>query len=401
MPEEALITSTQEFKKLCDALRTEPIIGLDTEFVPEYTYSPQLCLIQVSTKDEQRAIDPLAVKDVSEFWEILVEPGHEVIAHAAKEEMNFCRASSGATPEKLFDVQLAAGLVGFGFPLSYANLLYRSLGVEIASTEARTDWRARPLSSRQVDYALGDVKHLHRLREAILERLDRMGRQHWLEEENAEVLRQQEKPPVANYRRVNGSGSMTSRNLAILRELAELRDKRARHLDKPPRWVMRDDLLVELAKRKPKSLADLKKTRGLGNIKDGRWADELLEGIRRALALPDKDLPKRPPRRAATDDQMPLKILSAAMYHIAHREQVAPSLLGTNDDLQKLIDWHLKRPGATELPRLARGWRKEVCGEELTDMLEGKVSMHLVTKDREVSLVFDSARGATSETASN
>src|SRR5262245_41929560 len=161
MSDPRLITTPERLAELCERLADAPALAFDTEFVPEYTFAPQLCLIQVATDKVLAAIDPLVCGDLTPFWNIVVDPNREVVVHAGKEEMSFCRNSADRTPQHLFDVQLAAGLVGLGYPLSLDNLLQKlSSDHRLKKTETRTDWRKRPLSTRQIDYALDDVKHL-------------------------------------------------------------------------------------------------------------------------------------------------------------------------------------------------------------------------------------------------
>ena len=169
----------------CQELADAPAIAFDTEFVSEDTYRPELCLIQVACGDRLAVIDTMAVKDVTPFWRWLVAPGHETIVHAGREEMLFCIDAVGAAPTGLFDLQIAAGLVGFEYPAGYGALLFKLLGERLEKGETRTDWRRRPLSERQLIYALDDVRHLEAMRAALGKRLTALGRVEWLETETA------------------------------------------------------------------------------------------------------------------------------------------------------------------------------------------------------------------------
>lgn len=390
MNNSTLVTETGQMRELCDRLQKSDRIAFDTEFVPEYTFTPQLCLIQVATDDLFAVVDPLAVADLGPFWEAVLRPGCEVIVHAGKEEMNFCLNFSGRLPERVVDIQLAGGLAGLGFPTSYSNLAQRLLDANPSSGETRTDWRKRPLSARQVEYALDDVRYLLPMRDRLYSILESKGRVRWFEEETAMILANLlHREDGERWRRLSGAGSLPSRSLAVLRELVAWRENRARQLDKPPRWVLRDDLLVELAKRQPTSLRELQSTRGIGTVGENRWARDLVDAIVRGRSLPEEECPRRVQKRETPDEQMIVKILSAAMIHLARNHQIAAGLLGSNEDLRQLMDWQAEGESPDAAPRLASGWRAQVCGNSLTDLLKGRTAVRIQNVAGSPQLVFD------------
>ncbi|MGL5097197.1 MAG: ribonuclease D, partial [Planctomycetia bacterium] len=342
----------------------------DTEFVPEYTFTPHLCLVQVATDEELAVFDPIALDDVRPFWNAILRPDCEVVVHAGKEEMTFCLHQARDLPRNVFDVQIAAGLVGLGYPLSLSNLAQKIVHVHLSSSETRTDWRQRPLSARQLDYALDDVRYLLTIRDRLQRRLDDRGRTDWLREEIDRAAAQvRERETSDRWQRPGGSGGLSPRDLAVLREVALWRLERARQLDKPPKWILRDDLLTELAKRKPRTPGDLASMRGLSIPNNAPWGRELLNAVRRGLDVPEDQCPRNSHRRETPDEQMVLKLLSAAMLRLAEERDVATQLLGANDDLKALLDW--ERDGRSgDAPKLARGWRADVCGRTLGDLLE-------------------------------
>lgn len=390
MDGDTLITDPGRFERLCAELRQADWIAFDTEFVPEYTFAPILCLVQVMAGDRLAAIDPFAVGDLTPFWQAVLRPGVEVILHAGKEELNFCFSQAGRLPDRVFDVQLAAGLVGLGYPLSHGNLVQRVLGQQCRTTETRTDWRRRPLSDEQVVYALDDVRHLRGLRDKITGMLAEMDRASWYQDESADMLAAiRSRDEGQRWRRLSGSGSLTGRGLAVLREIAIWRDKRAKQLDKPPRWILRDDLVAELAKRQPTSLRELQNTRGLERIGDVPWARDLLDAIKKGQEVPDDELPERVVRRETPDEQMVQKLVSAGLLHFTQGQQVATSLVGNNEDLRDLMDWRAAGCDPELAPRLARGWRMDVCGRKLVDLLGGKVNVRVDRGKSGLRLVFD------------
>jgi ribonuclease D len=390
MADARLITEPAQLADLCDRIEASSRIALDTEFVPEYTFAPQLCLIQIATENTLAAVDPFELPDLERFWSLLVDPAREVVVHAGKEEMNFCYAQTGRLPSPLIDVQIAAGLVGLGYPLSLENLLQKLVkSAKLNKGETRTDWRQRPLTESQVEYALDDVRYLLAVRDRLGDHLTRLGRSAWLDEEmerfRNSVLRRDDE----RWRRVAGAGGLGAKELAVLRELVEWRDSRARRLDKPTRWVLRDDLLVELARRQPTSIREMHNLRGMGSLGQGVLANDVLGAVQRGLDTPSEQWPERMRRREAPEDTMVLKILSAALIHLAQSRQVAPSLLGSNDDLKELVDMLLLESPVDPPPKLAQGWRGQVCGDYLRDLLHGRVHLRIVAAGGKLRLVFE------------
>src|SRR5262249_51967402 len=180
---ETLITTTAQLQGLAEHLRASGRFGFDTEFVSEGTFDAVLCLIQVATRQRLALIDPLAVRDLTPFWDVVCDPSVEVVMHAAGEDLRIGLLRTGRLPKRVFDVQMAAGLVGFGYPLSLVNLVGQVLGVSLAGGETRTDWRQRPLTAAQSQYALDDVRYLLDLADHFADRLAALGRTAWAQEE--------------------------------------------------------------------------------------------------------------------------------------------------------------------------------------------------------------------------
>lgn len=375
-----LIQDAPAFEALCRRLRRARRIAFDTEFVSEYTYAPQLCLIQIATDEEMAIIDPLRLPDVSPFWEALLAPGVEVVVHACQAEMDFCLRATGQLPEDLFDVQLAAGFVGEGYPLSYKRLNQRVLEREVAKGAARTDWRKRPLSDAQLRYALDDVVNLLELRDLLERRLTRRLRRDWLREESDRRLSQQwlraQDPP---WQRVSGAGGLKGQELAVLQALAQWRDQRARWANKPPKWILRDDLLMELARRQPEDADSLRRTRGLGGFKRPDQVNPLLKAIAAGRSVPRSQwhVPQRKRREEDPKEKLVVKLLSALMLHLAEQHDVASSLLGTTRDLEKLVAWAVDGASPIKRPDILQGWRGAICGHTLLKFLAGQTSLQL------------------------
>ncbi len=389
-----IITTERELSELCRRMADAPWIAFDTEFVSEHTYRPQLCLVQVAVDDYLAAIDPLAVHELAPFWQALAEEGHETIVHAGREELVFSLAATGRPPARLFDVQLAAGFIGMEYPAGYGNLISRLLGRTPRKGETRTDWRRRPLSDRQIDYALEDVRHLPALRDKLRGRLEELGRLEWFQTEMADFQAEVAGMHTRErWRKVAGSSSLSSRSQAIVRELWQWREQEAARRDCPTRRVLRDDLIVELAKRRSADAKQIRAVRGLERGDLQRHLPAMCEAIARALEVPDDACPETIRRDASPQLTMLGQFLSSALSSICRAAEVAPSLVGTPNDVRELVAYQLGEWNAPsgELPVLAQGWRAEVVGHLLDDLLAGKVSIRIRDPRAEQPLAFERA----------
>lgn len=389
-----IITTDRELSQLCRDLESAETIAFDTEFVSEHTYRPQLCLVQVAAAEHLTAIDPLAGSDLTPFWEQVVRPGREIIVHAGREEMGFCLRSMGRLPERVFDIQMAAGLIGSEYPAGYGNLVSKLLGLAPSKGETRTDWRRRPLSDRQVHYALEDVRHLVPIRDKIAARLEQLARAAWLEEEMAAW--QNDVADSFNrqrWRKVTGSSSLSGRSLAIVRELWLWREQEAQRRDCPPRQVLRDDLIVELAKRRSADVQQVRAIRGFERRDFKAIVPDIAHAIGRALALPETDFPEVVRQESSPQLNMLGQFLSSALTSICRDAHVAASLAGTPNDVRELIAYRLGQANSKHPPALASGWRSEVVGHLIDELLTGEKCIRIENPLSENPLVFE-PRGA-------
>ncbi len=342
------IRSDAALADYCRELLSATAIAVDTEFVSEDCYRPQLCLLQVAARrgDEPpwfAIIDPLALENVTPFWEVLAREDHETIVHAGRQEWLFCWQAAGAKPTGLVDVQLAAGLAGGEYPSSYAALIGRWLGKHATKAETRTNWRRRPLAARQLDYAVDDVRYLFPLRDVLTERLVALGRRGWLIEEMAAwQAGVQASLEGEQWRRVSGSSSLSRRELALVRELWRFREQVAEQRNQSPRRVLRDDLVVELAKRATADESRIAHVRGFERRDYQKLIPQLAERIGQALELPDAECPRLPRRDEPAAKRIVLgQFLAAALAALCRETDVSPGLLGGPGDVRDLIAWRL------------------------------------------------------------
>lgn len=365
---------------------------MDTEFVSEDTFRPELCLIQVATEDQLAVIDPYEVGDLREFWETLADGQHTTIVHAAREEVNFALSACDRPPANLFDTQLAAGFCSTEYPSSYGSVVSKFLDRSPSKGEQRTDWRRRPLTKAQVQYALEDVRYLLPLYDTLQKQLAEGQRSEWLSEETANWLVQvrdaRERP---RWRKVSGIGNLTTRSLAIVREIWMWRQAEAERRDLPPRRVLRDDLIVELAKRKSDQPEKIRAIRGMTHTANRQVIDQLAACIRRGLEASLEEFTHR--RRDPLPPQLNLlgQFLSPALTSICRSANVATSLAGTASDVRDLIAYRLNFGAASdrEPPLLASGWRADLVGHLIEDLLAGAKSIRIDDPTSEHPLAFD------------
>jgi ribonuclease D len=289
-------------------------------------------------------------------------------------------------------VQIAAGLVGLEYPASYSTLSSRLLGKTISKDETRTDWRRRPLTERQLEYALMDVADLEEIRSVLYRKLSDLGRLAWLDTELAEWQRDLLGFETGErWRRLGGISSLSLRALAAVRELSNWRDAEAERRNQPVRRILRDDLLIEIAKRQT---ADPKRIRAVRGMERGdlqRFLPKLAECVERALALKETELPRL--ERKSSRPQLNLlgQFLSTALGSICRSAQVAPSLAGTAQDVRDLIAYRLNLGGFDdgEVPLLAQGWRAEVVGQVIDHLLAGDLAVRIADPLDEEPLVFE------------
>jgi ribonuclease D len=384
------ITTDDQLEAFCTRLTRAEWVAFDTEFVAERSYRPQLCLVQVATSDQMAIIDPMTIDDMTPFWQAIVADGHETIVHAGRGEFEFCLRAVGRRPANLFDVQIAAGMVGVEYPAGFGTLLVKLLGETPGKLETRTDWRRRPLSERQVQYALDDVRHLSALRHKLHARLEELRRLDWMQEE-MEMWQQTVESGLLEerWRRVSGISGLGQRSLAIVRELWRWREAVAERRDCPTRRVLRDDLIIELAKRQTAEVKRIRAVRGMerGDLK--RQLPRIADAIKRALALPEEQLPTRIRREPMP--QLPVlgQFLFSALGSICRQADLSPGLVGTPSDVRELVVYHAGQRKTKDPPLLARGWRAQVVGKTFDALLAGQLAIRIEDPLSEHPLVFE------------
>ncbi len=383
------ILDSDQLQDFCNEIASFPVIAFDTEFVSEDRYRPELCLIQVAAGDRLAIIDPYPVQHTEPFWDLIAQPGRVVLAHAAREETRFCYRYTGKPIAGLFDTQLAAGFIGMEYPASLGTLVQRLVGKTLPKGETRTNWRHRPLSTDQLEYALHDVVDLETMYSKLSSSIRKMQRQAWVEEET--MRRQQDVIDAENrenWRRVSGASGLNPRQLETVRQLWLWREDRAKSLDQLPRRVMRDDLVVELARRGSADVRKIRHIRGLERRPFVDHYDDIAEAIRIALEMPDSELPRRAKGSRKSVSPMLAQFLSTSIACISRQQKLAPPIVGNADDVRELLGYELDHDDDDPLPSLLQGWRGDIVGKSFRRLLAGELAIRIADVSEEQPLEF-------------
>jgi ribonuclease D len=369
-----LITDTAKLAALVERLAKSPFVAVDTEFMRENTYWPELCLIQIANSEEAAAIDPLAEGlDLQPLWELLVD-NEEVLKvfHAGGQDLEIVYNMTGKTPHPLFDTQVAAMALGFGEQVGYSNLIESMLGHTLDKGARFTDWSRRPLDKRQIDYAIGDVTHLVTVFPRMVGKLKKNGRGVWLDEEMERLADPTSFAfaPEDAWKRLK----LPSRNPAVLgrlKALAAWRETEARGKNLPRGRIVKDDTLAELAGHPPKSQDGLGQVRGLSpGWRTNDIGARLMAALAGAQPLGPDELPDREPRRPGlTKDAALVSDLLKLLLKIRAKEAgVAPKLIARSDELEALA------AGVRKDLAILSGWRFEEFGRDALDLVEGRLA---------------------------
>lgn len=369
-----LITKSSELASYCQELETARYVAVDTEFMRERTYRAELCLVQLCAPNlEAVAVDPQAEgMDLSPLFDVMSNPAVIKVFHAARQDLEIFFQLMGRVPAPLFDTQVAAMVCGFGEQVGFGTLAATIARVSVDKSSQYSDWSLRPLSERQLQYALDDVIHLCTIYEALEEKLSRSERSQWLAEEMETLAASSTyvTEPKDAWRRVKHRRAKP-RALAVLQELAAWREMRADRNNVPRGRIIRDEQLVEIASATPSSKDELHRIRGLGsNAVNGSMGSEILAAIKRGMAIPKDQWPRLAPRPELPNGARELVALLQALLKLRCEEQdVAPKMVATRDDLEQLL------VDKNADIRFMSGWRRELFGQDALALLEGKIAL--------------------------
>lgn len=384
-----LVTTTDELTELCARWAKSPFIAVDTEFMRENTYWPDLCLIQVADEHEAAAIDPKAEGlDLGPLLDLMTDNEDVLkVVHAGGQDIEIICNLTGKTPHPMFDTQIAAMALGQGEQVGYSNLVDSWLGIHLDKGARFTDWARRPLDKRQIDYAIGDVTHLAVIFPMMLEKLRKTGRGMWLNDEMERIADPANyvADPDVMWKRVK-IATRKAEPLGRLKALAAWRENEARHKNIPRGRIMKDETLADLALHPPRSQHDLSKVRGLSTS----WASNdiggrLMDTLASSAPLSAEEMPARDDRRPGLGKEGALvsDLLKLLLKIRARDIDVAPRLLARTDDLDLLA------AGQRDGIAILDGWRFEQFGRDALDLVEGRLAFVVVNGKLKITRIED------------
>jgi ribonuclease D len=369
-----LIADSAQLAAFCERVAQSDFITVDTEFMRERTYWPQLCLVQVAGPGEVAAIDPLAEgMDLSPLLRLLYDERLLKVFHAARQDIEIFFHMTGRIPAPLFDTQVAAMVCGFGDSVSYETLAAQLAGARIDKSVRFTDWSARPLTDRQISYALADVTHLRKVYAALAKRLMGSGRAGWLQEEMATLLEPStyRLEPDEAWRRLKPRPGSKPRLLSVLREVAAWREREAQRRDIPRNRVIRDETVIDIAAHAPTTVEEIARLRGLSKgLAEGRMGQEILVAVANGVAKPENEAPQLPPALDLPGGLGPVvELLKVLLKMKCERQQVAQKLVASTSDLERIA-----ADDNADVPAL-HGWRREVFGNDALALKHGRLAL--------------------------
>ncbi|WP_438970209.1 ribonuclease D [Methylophaga sp.] len=373
------IDSNDSLKDLCEQLAGSTWLAVDTEFHREKTYYPQLCLIQIANDDVIACVDPLKINDLSPLLELFYRSDMTLVFHAARQDLELLFMLRDALPQQIFDTQLAATVLGYGDQIGYGNLVKQCLNVDLDKAHARTDWRQRPLSDDQIDYAADDVRYLRELYHQLKQKLIDTNRISWLKEDFSALsaTATYQIDPDNSWLRIKGAGRLKSSQLAVLQQLGAWREERAVKQNLPRRWILKDDVMLDLARFAPSSLDAMKKIRGLESRDIDRHGQAVLKAIESGKALPQEQWPvmKRPEPLTNQQDAL-VDTLMGLLRKLCDEQTITPAAVATRKDIEALVRGH-------DSP-IKQGWRYEIVGQNLQKFLDGELKLSASQQQLEI-----------------
>ncbi|HYI45722.1 MAG TPA: ribonuclease D [Actinomycetota bacterium] len=381
-PQQKLVTDSTELARAVDAASEGGRAAIDTEFMREKTYRARLCLVQIAAGDSLWLVDPLGDLDLQPLADLIAAPEVQVIFHAGKQDLEIFYEMYGVVPNNLLDVQIAAAFAGYGASLSYGRLVQATLGVALTKGESYTDWCRRPLTEAQLRYAADDVRYLFDATDRLLHELEEAGRSKWLEEELKEMEDEGSYRLDLDevWRKVGGRGSLSPRASTVLRELARWREETAIKRDIPRGWVIKDATLVDIARRAPKSIGELKSIRGFNAREADRAGAEIIAAIERGRAAPAVDKPDSPDRSIQARARMVSGLADAVVRARCEKSGLATELVATRGELEALMTEVFSGELDESRHRILHGWRREIAGDAVVDLAEGKLAVRVLNE---------------------
>lgn len=363
------INTPEKLSELIEKIKRVSWLALDTEFLREKTYYPKFCLLQIATPDWVACIDPLALPQLDGLFEAIYNPAIIKVFHSCRQDLEIFYQITGKLPYPIFDTQVAAPLLGFQDNPGYAMLVSSLLNINLSKAHTRADWSKRPLTEAQIEYAADDVIYLCQIYQMVIKKLSELGRADWLISDFAELSNPElyQVSPEKAWHKIKGKNKLTGKQLSIIQALAEWREKTAQQEDRPKSWLLRDELLFDIAKLQPETVTELTNVRGINERTLNRYGKQLCQLINAAKNRPP--IPLHENGRAAKKNQQQeaiLDILTALVRVRAEENALNPNILASRKDLEELLMTDDDSP-------LLHGWRYSMAGKELIGLLNGEL----------------------------
>lgn len=367
-----VITTQDDLSRYIESIKECQWLALDTEFIRERTYYPQLCLVQIAAHDnggrlKLACIDPLAIDDLSPLLDLLNSPHIIKVLHAAHQDLEIFNFLSGKVPQPIFDTQAAGSVLGYGDHMGYARLMQEVLKIELDKSQSRTDWAKRPLSKAQLDYAIADVRYLAQAYPIIRDQLTEQNRLQWLDGDfkratNAELYTIN---AYSRWKKVKGLHVLKRPQLAILRELAAWRENLAELKNRPRRWILKDEILIDLARQQPTTLDAIAEMRDINPERSKKYHQTWLDCINKAKATPESEWPDVTRRKKPSDTQdKVVDLLNTALNIRAQELGITPAVIATRKKIADMVQANNQT--------LSKDWRGALVNDLFQDILSGK-----------------------------
>ena len=362
------IDSNEQLADFCDRIKNAGYCVIDTEFVREKTYYPILSLIQIASEEYMACIDPLVIDNFEPLVSLIRDPNLTKVFHSPSQDLEILYQQFSHMPQPIFDTQLAAAVLGYDYQIGYADLVSQITGVKLEKKHTRANWNRRPLSQDEIDYAMDDVRYLLPVYQTLKAELEDKKRYAWIEKDLLAMT------SISNYqvetadllRRLKGVQKLKGVELQIARYLCQWREQMAQQKNLPRRWIVKDDLFIDIARLKPSKIADLDSIRDVNEKFIQRHGDTLLQIVATAQNTPESEWPLHDAKQSLSIHQQALgDCLMALCRVIAEDNQVALATLATRKDIDNLI---INRKNS----RLSQGWRFTMAGEELLNFIYGQ-----------------------------
>ncbi len=364
------IDTPSQLATLCEQIKKEPWLALDTEFLREKTYYPKFCLLQIATPEWVACIDPIALPQLESLFDAIYNPAIVKVFHSCRQDLEIFFQWTGKLPSPIFDTQVAAPLLGFQDNPGYAMLVSSLLSVNLNKAHTRADWSKRPLTEAELEYAADDVIYLCQIYQIMVQKLTALGRIDWLKNDFAELTNPAlyKVDPETAWFKIKGKNKLTGKQLSIIQTLAQWREKIAQAEDRPKSWLLRDELLFDLAKLQPETVQELANVRGINERSVNRYGKELCQLITAAKNRPPMPLHEKDRSAKKTQqEEAILDILTALVRVRAEENALNPTILASRKDLEELLS-----NSDDECP-LLHGWRYTMAGKELVGLLKGEL----------------------------